>query len=454
MAERPAPAETTPSGARPAYHVLTFGCRVNQADTQSLMQDLEARGYVRAPSMHDAKVVVLNTCTVTHRSDTDVRKSAHRVRRENPEARIVVTGCYAQRAPEAAADIRAVDAVVGQRFRSRLPVIADALVAGPATDRAEIHHAPFPETPEPVAPTSAHYDRTRPFVKIQDGCDAPCTYCIIPTVRGPARSATPDSITASVARLVAEGHQEVVLAGIHLGTYRGPGDETLADLVARILDDTAVRRLRLSCIEPMQFPRALIDLARRNPRLMPHFHLPLQSGSDAVLKRMVRPYRVDAYRALLEEIRAAVPRACIGTDLIVGFPGETEADFAQSLDAIADAPIDTVHVFSYSDRSGTPASRLGPKVAPKAITERSRAARALGAKKWARFLARQAGTETEAIILEPRHGALSALADNYAPLSLPLDAGRPGEVCRVRIGRDETGALRAVPTQGALSPIA
>lgn len=408
-----------------SYFVHTFGCRVNQADSAGIAAELEKKDLERTSSHTDAKIVVLNTCTVTHRSDADVRKAVRRVKRENPGAKVIVTGCYAQREPEALVQLGGVSAVVGNAHKHDLPGVVDRVLA--EDDATLVVHSPIdgvdPAELPPVDTVTTVLDRTRPFVKIQDGCDAACTYCIIPAVRGRARSAPPQQIVDAVKKLVDDGYVEVVLAGVHLGTYGAALESpaTLVELVERVLEVEDLQRLRMSCIEPMAFPVELAAIAARDARLAPHFHLPLQSGSDAVLKRMVRPYRAVAFQAILDAIRAEVPHACIGTDVIVGFPGETDAQFEETLRFVEASGLDYVHVFSYSDRSGTPSTRLGPKVDPRIIKARAAALNALGSDAWRRFLDRQIGATLSAVTLERNGGQLEALADNYSPVRLDDD---------------------------------
>ena len=257
------------------YCVQTFGCRVNQADSAGLAAELDAASFVRTATWQDADVVVLNTCTVTHRSDTDVRKAVNRLQRENPQAKVVVTGCYAQRDPQALVQLGGVSAVVGNAHKAALPSIVEDLLDRAATtgeprasEMTAVVHTPMgPRDPvelPPVEPVTTVLDRTRPFVKIQDGCDAHCTYCIIPEVRGRARSAPPESIVDAVRTLIADGWQEIVLAGVHLGTYAGgPQDTSLTQLTRDILAVPGLGQLRLSCIEPMAFP---IELRRHSGR--------------------------------------------------------------------------------------------------------------------------------------------------------------------------------------------
>lgn len=409
------------------YYVATFGCRVNQTDSAGIVGELEKSELIRTRDQSEADLIVLNTCTVTHRSDTDVRKAVSRIRRENPDARVIVTGCFAQRDPEAVARL-GVEAIVGNGHKSRLPVLAQELCETRPAQPIVIHSSMEEDVP-PVEPHATVVDRTRPFIKIQDGCDAVCTYCIIPSVRGPARSAEPDDVLRTVRELVAEGWFEIVLTGVHLGTYASG----LAELVRRILEIEELGRLRMSCIEPMAFPIELADIAREDRRLAPHFHLPLQSGCDRILKRMVRPYRARDYAAQIAAVRDRLPEACIGTDVIVGFPGESDAEAEETLSFVESAGIDYVHVFSYSDREGTASTRLDGKVDPRIVKLRSEALHELGERLWAAYLDRQIGRTLPAVTLDGE----TALTENYCQVRIEGGRTRPNRSCSVEVrGRD------------------
>ena len=424
-------------------YVATFGCRVNQADSEEYVETLKTKNFVPTNSHIDADVVVVNSCTVTHRSDADIRKLVNRVQRENPDAKVVVTGCYAQRDPEALVQLGGAHAVIGNSDRHRLAEVVEKLTHPTATEEgtilirnsmAEIEPNALP----PIQPVSVVNDRTRPFIKIQDGCDAKCTYCVIPSVRGPARSAPAADVVSSVRRLVEQGYFEVVLAGIHLGTY-AHGDDTLHKVVQQVLDEVPeLGRLRISCIEPMAFPIELADIARNTARLAPHFHLPLQSGDDAVLKRMSRPYKAQSFQDILDEIRARIPHACLGTDVIVGFPGETDEQFERTYDFVARSGLNYVHVFSYSDRPGIPSTRLRDKVGSKAIKERSRRLNDLSAELWAQYLEQQVGKELDVLTLKQlkkKTTQLEALSDNYCPVYLDDSSYDSNVALRVKITR-------------------
>lgn len=434
------------------YIVHTFGCRVNQADSAGLAAALDAHAFDRTTSVRHADVVILNTCTVTHRSDADVRKAVRRVRRENPAARVVVTGCSAQRDPEALRALPGVSAVLGHAHRARLPVVTDAVLrAPPDPARPVVLHSALagldPRALPAVEPVTTALDRTRPFIKIQDGCDAHCTYCIIPDVRGRARSAPPAQVTSAVRRLVAAGHVEIVLAGVHLGTYGQREGSSLTQLVRGLLADPDLVRLRLSCIEPMAFDVDLASIAAADPRLCPHFHLPLQSGADPVLKRMVRPYRAHDFARLVDGIRSRLPDACIGTDVIVGFPGETDDDFRRTCRFVEEAGIDHVHVFSYSDREGTPSTRLSPKVDPRVVRSRSQQLHEVADRRWDRFLARHIETVRPAVTLHDARatdGWVRALTDTFVPLWFHAPGVKPNRDVRVRLTEVENRTMRGV----------
>lgn len=436
--------------ARPRCHVATFGCRVNQADSEGILTTLAERGYTPSDSHLDAEVVVINSCTVTHRSDADVRKLVHRIERENPKAKVVVAGCYAQRAPEALVALGGLSAIVGHSGAHHLGDVLDQLQtlprdAGPLVVRTAMDEVDPTELP-PVDPVAVVHDRTRPFVKIQDGCDARCTYCVIPEVRGPARSAPADKVVHAVERLVSQGYFEIVVAGIHLGTYGG--GTGFAELISRLLDVPGLGRLRLSAIEPMAFPRELITLAEKNARLAPHFHLPLQSACDRILKRMNRPYRAADFQALAVELKARLPWACLGTDVITGFPGETEEDFEETRAFVERSPLDYVHVFSYSDRPGVPSTRLRDKVEPRIIRTRTTRLIETGRELWTRFLERRVGTTVDALTLQRNPEApeiVEALGADYAPIrcaDTTLEANRP---VRFSITKREGAVLWGVP---------
>ena len=465
----------------PGYYVENFGCRATQADGAALERQFEERGLKRAASSKHASVVILNTCTVTRGADQDARAAIRRVHRQNPEARIVVTGCYAQRAPEEIAALPGVDLVVGNSHKHELAGIAldlspedsrgtfvsldvlrssgqRPLLAGPERGEGTNDQRPifvsdiFAHTELLAAPVfDAANERTRPNLKIQDGCDNRCSFCVIPYVRGQSRSLGPDRIIREVSTLVAAGYREVVISGINLGRWgrdlgnvsphagtaalarpersrRGcPGEESspasLVDLIRVILNETSLEKLRISSVEPMDWSDQLIELVATSPRIAKHAHVPMQSGSDAVLRRMHRKYRPWHYREKIEKIHSAMPNAAIGADVMVGFPGETDSEFEATRQMIDDLPFTYLHVFTYSARPGTPAAEMKNQVPVHIARERNRILRERAAEKKLTFMRSFIGKTVEAITLNvvgnDSDGEFTeSLTDNYLKLRL------------------------------------
>ena len=438
--------------AVPRYYVENFGCRATQADGAALERQFEERGLGRAASASEASVVVLNTCTVTGSADQDARAAIRRVRRQNPLAEIVVTGCYAQRAPEEIAAMPGVSIVVGNSHKHRLaeialdnfkPAFGEFVPIAALTAAGELGTRNSPlETALYVSDIFAHTEliaapifdapneRTRPNLKIQDGCDNRCSFCVIPYVRGQSRSLRVSEIIGEVKALVANGYREVVLSGINLGRWGRDlpaGDvgsqsfgETFEELIGIILSQTSVEKLRISSVEPMDWSDELISLVAESPRIAKHAHVPMQSGSDAVLRRMHRKYRPWHYREKIEKIRAAMPTAAIGADVMVGFPGETDLEFEGTRSMIESLPFTYLHVFTYSARPGTPAASMPDQVPVHVARERNRALRDLADEKKLAFMQRFVGKTVEAITMGREDAAefTESLTDNYLKLRL------------------------------------
>lgn len=424
------------------FFVQNFGCRATQADGAALETMLAARGMQPAGERAEADLVILNTCTVTSAADDDVRQAVRRVHRENPQARILVTGCYAQRAPQELAGMPGVEWVVGNTHKAH---IAELVTGAPYHGNIHVGDI-FAQRDFLSAPVEdAAGDRTRPNLKIQDGCNNRCSFCIIPFVRGRSRSAPPDDVVAQVRRL-AERYREVVLSGINLGRWgREPGSRMrLADLVRRLLGETPVERLRLSSVEPMDFSDDLLALLAESPRMARHVHAPLQTGSDRILRLMHRKYRPRHYADRVWKARRLMPDAAIGADVMVGFPGETGADFEENRRFIEALPFTYLHVFTYSERPGTPAAESGEHVPMPVRKERNRVLRELAARKNLSFRESMAGTRLPVVTL---HEPGMALSGNY--LKVELTAPRePNRLIEVEIaGVTETG-LREVTSPG------
>ena len=439
------------------FFVENFGCRATQADGAALERQFEEQGLVRASAAARASVVVLNTCTVTSAADQDARAAIRRVRRQNPDARIVVTGCYAQRAPEEIAALPGVTLVVGNSHKHQLAEIAlgrnsssssmDFVPIGnlshrPTTDgRRPIFVSDiFAHTELLAAPVfEAANERTRPNLKVQDGCDNRCSFCVIPFVRGQSRSLEMGRIIREVNTLVAAGYREVVISGINLGrwgrdlaassqvsTFRQrltTDDQRLESLIRSILFETTLEKLRISSVEPMDWSDELIQLVATSPRIAKHAHVPMQSGSDAVLRRMHRKYRPWHYREKIEKIHAAMPTAAIGADVMVGFPAETDSEFEGTRRMIEALPFTYLHVFTYSSRPGTPAAEMKNQVPVHLARERNQILRELASVKKLAFMRSFIGKPVEAISLNvigsDNDGEFTeALTDNYLKLRL------------------------------------
>jgi threonylcarbamoyladenosine tRNA methylthiotransferase MtaB len=443
------------------YHVENFGCRASRSDGESIASGLRLRGLAEAASAETAQVVVLNTCSVTAEADRSARAFLRRVRRQNPEVRVVVTGCYAQRAAEEIARLDGVNAVVGNSHKALVPEITLGLTADIAFDLtgkpaegfvplsafasgdarvfgggAQVFFdANFAHAELATLPFASDAGQTRPNLKIQDGCGNRCSFCVIPETRGPSRSVSLVECLENVRRFVDGGGQELVLSGINLGRWGRDFKpaQKFEELVAAILRETALPRLRLSSIEPMDWSADLMALFCEYavgdvPRLAPHAHLPLQSGSDAILRRMYRRYRPWHYAERVAAIRAAVPDAAIGADVMVGFPGETDTFFDESYRFIAAQPLTYLHLFPFSARPGTPAwewQRESP-VPAAVVAERMAALRSLGEEKARVFRAGFVGRTLSAVTLRGAGEATLALTANFLKMELNerLDSNR------------------------------
>ncbi len=417
----------------------TVGCRLNQYETEKIAGWLVAAGMERVGYKDRADLYILNSCTVTGRADADCRKLINRARRQNEQAVVVVTGCYVESRPDQIADLNAADLTIGNDEKDRLPEIIRAAYphlfeSVPSLDHQRRAKDILPElkTAEAKAPASPN----RAMVKIGDGCNQNCSYCIVPKVRGRLVSNPADDIVDEVRRLVDDGYHEVVLTAVHIGKYHYK-DLNLAGLVGKIMDETDLARLRLSSLEPNELDQALLDLVVNSPRVCRHLHLPLQSGSDRILKLMRRPYGRDDYLELIGKIKKLNPNITIGCDLIVGFPGESDKDFRQSLDMLESGHVDYAHVFSYSDRPGTAASELPDKIKPGIIKERNRIAREIGENNRHRQMASQTGQVLGVISEHVSHGrdGYNAISDNYLRVRLPRRIGGGRHIIRVHIDK-------------------
>ena len=404
------------------FFITNFGCRVSQSEGASIHQELLESDATASESAYDADVVIVNSCTVTAEADRDVRQTIRRVASRNPKAQIIVTGCYAQRAPDELAELPQVRYVVGN---SHKPLVGELAVNLLNEDfdthgRAEILCSSiFLERELKPASHVGSAGRTRAVVKVQDGCNANCSFCIIPSVRGRSRSMEPEAALAEVRDLVVRGYKEVVFSGIHLGTYGRDLQSPMNfyRLLCRALEVQGLERLRLSSIEPLEVVPELIDLVATHPRMAHHFHIPLQSGAARILKAMYRPYSPHYYLDLVSRIRELIPDAAIGADVMVGFPGESDEDFAETYRLIESSSLTYLHVFPYSSRPGTVAADLPNQVPEHVSRFRAKTLRNLIAQKNERFRRKMIGTEIDVLTLEDR----SALSGNFVRVVLSED---------------------------------
>jgi threonylcarbamoyladenosine tRNA methylthiotransferase MtaB len=394
------------------YSIHTFGCRVNQADSIQMEERLRARGAVAAPP-DEADLVLVNTCTVTSAADQGARNLVRRIARRNASARIVVTGCYATREPDALATMPGVVRLVPNSGKDQF--LQD--LSGPWEDEG---HCGSPIEPGVMG-------RTAYPLRVQTGCEEHCAFCVIPSTRGRSRSRSIADVLADVDRLALAGYQELWLVGVHLGSYGRDLEpaESLAGLL-RALDNTRCDvSFRIGSLEPTDCSPEIVALVAQSARFMPHFHLPLQHGSNRVLGAMRRPYSVESYRALTDGIRARLPHASIGSDVIVGFPGESEADAEANARAVAGLPLSYLHVFPYSERPGTAAEAMIPKVAPARTKARAARMRDIGARLSARFALSHVGSTRPGLTLDD---GTTVLTDNFLKVAIP-----PGLARNVRV---------------------
>jgi len=426
------------------YSVITFGCRVNQADSLGFEEELIAAG-ARPSAPNSADVVIVNTCSVTATADQGARQTIRRVARDNPAARIVVTGCYATRRPDEVAALPNVVRVVDNDVK---PALVSLLLRQQRDDEHESTQTSAERFGEGDGSCGARLEpglagRTAFTLRAQTGCAEPCAYCIIPSTRGTPRSVPIGSLLVEIERVAGAGFKEIALTGVHLGSYGrdlSPAVE-LADLL-RDASRVASRHdvlLRVSSLEPMDCSAAVVELVAACDHIAPHFHLPLQHASDRVLSAMRRPYTIDYYASLVAGIRRRIPHASIGSDVIVGFPGENDADFAMLADYLRDSPLTHVHVFPYSDRPGTAAAVMLNKVPGALIRERAQRARDLGRCLSNRFYDSQVGTHHRGLTIDD---GTMAVTGNYLKVRIP-PGRRRNEWIDVRITSHHDGQLLA-----------
>lgn len=419
------------------YKITTLGCKVNQSESDAIAGELESCGWLCAGDNEASEIFIINTCTVTQKASMQSRQAVRQAIRAHPNCRVIVTGCYAQTEPETIRRIKGVHYIIGNadKHRIREIIAADQDPAGEQTVTIcnDIRQS---QTLQPTL-TGTGGGRTRPFLKIQDGCNAFCSYCIVPYARGPSRSLPPEVTLAAIATLAKAGYREIVLSGVHLGRYgRDLRPQTdLCELLKRIEESNSSVRVRLSSIEPLELTDDLIARLAGSSRFCNHFHIPLQSGDDLILEKMGRPYRAADFRNLVTKIRCRMPDAAIGVDALVGFPAETDQAFAHTYALIRDLPITYLHVFPFSARPGTPAARYPERVAPDRIKKRCAQLRELGKTKRLNFYKQFIGKRLEILVESTRHapsGLLKGLSSNYIPVLLDADDDHKNQLRSVR----------------------
>jgi threonylcarbamoyladenosine tRNA methylthiotransferase MtaB len=420
---------------RVSFH--TLGCKLNFAETSNLRREFEARGYVTVDQRDSCDISVINTCSVTAEADRKCRQIIRRIHRLNPHAFIVVTGCYAQLRPNEVASVEGVSAVLGNAEKARIFDLIDDFVP---TAYTQINVS-CTGTHTSFSPALLSDDRTRAFLKIQDGCDYSCSFCTIPMARGKSRSALPDKIVAQAESLALRGIKEIILTGVNIGLYgKGSLDKNaglqLLDLLYRLAKVDGILRYRISSIEPNLLTNDIIDFIADTPVMVPHFHIPLQSGNDAVLGTMRRRYRREVYSRRVEYIRERLPEASIGADVIVGFPTETAEHFTDTHTFLANLPVTYLHVFTYSGRPNTASvNQTHRAVPPRERTLRNRTLRALSDRK-RRIFREQFRGQVRPVLWERnvKSDAIQGYTDNYIRVSRPFDRDRVGLVENVTLG--------------------
>ena len=390
--------------------LYTLGCKLNFAESSTIAQQLVKNGFTRKEFHEGADLYVINTCSVTDHADRKCKKVVREALKHNPDAYIVIVGCYAQLKPQEIAQIPGVDMVLGAAEKFQLMEYLHGLKKEP---KARVENQPIKSVNEFV-PGFSEGDRTRMFLKVQDGCYYFCSFCTIPLARGKSRSANVATTLEQVKQATAQGVQEVVLTGVNLGDFGVNHEESFYDLVRELDTLEDIKRYRISSIEPNLLSNDIIDFVAQSEKFVPHFHIPLQSGNDEILQRMRRKYLSDLYRSRIEKIKSAMPDCCIGVDVIVGFPGETEAHFLDTYNFLNELPISYLHVFPYSERANTTAKKMQDTVPLKLRNDRTTQLRSLSEKKKRAFYESQIG-KTRPVLFESevRDGNMQGYTDNY-----------------------------------------
>lgn len=427
-----------------AFH--TLGCKLNFSETSTIARGFQEEGFERVDFSESADMYVINTCSVTENADKRFKTIVKQAQKINPEAFIAAIGCYAQLKPEELAAVNGVDLVLGATEKFK---ITDYINDLSKNDFGEVHSCEIEDADFYVG-SYAIGDRTRAFLKVQDGCDYKCTYCTIPLARGISRSDTLQNVLDNAAEISSQGIKEIVLTGVNIGDY-GKGEfgnkkheHTFLDLVKALDDVDGIHRLRISSIEPNLLKNETINFVAESDSFVPHFHIPLQSGSDAVLKIMRRRYMSDLYIDRVQQIKEVMPHACIGVDVIVGFPGETDEHFLETYHFLNDLDISYLHVFTYSERENTPAATMSGVVPKNVRSKRSKMLRGLSVKKRRAFYESQLGaTRTVLFEGENKEGYIHGFTENYVKVMAPWNPELVNTLHQVKLTEiDESGMVR------------
>ena len=425
---------------KPRFSVKTLGCKVNQYETESIISEITESGFVFTPFGEDLDIAIINTCTVTGKASMQARQTIRQTIRQNPKALIIVTGCYAQTEPEEIGKIDGVHIIVSQAEKHRLAEIIQEGLLQPIPNSGKkpqtVWHSADERQPFYPLASSLKGRRTRPYLKVQDGCNAFCSYCVVPYTRGRSRSMPVSDVVKQINRIYDAGFYETVLTGIHIGNYGTDlfPKTNLYELLVKIYKTTSIPRIRLSSIEPRELSGDIVGLVAESERFCRHFHIPLQSGDNDILKQMNRPYTRELFKNLVTGIHDRIPDCGIGVDVLAGFPGETVEAFKNTYDLIEEMPITYLHVFPFSPRKGAQANLFPNRISPREIKQRCRELRLLGIEKKKIFYKKLIGSTVEVLIeghQTGKNGLLKGITSNYVPVLFQNLTEKKNDVVKV-----------------------
>ena len=415
----------------------TLGCKLNFAETSTLARDFSSHGYAQVGIDHPADLYVINTCSITENANKKARKAVRRALRKSPQAKVAVIGCYAQLNPQEIADIPGVSIVAGAEDKFNLieKIESEELIGQPVILNSEIDYVTH------FHPSYSMGERTRSFLKVQDGCDYTCSFCTIPLARGKSRSADIADTLLQAREIAETGIKEIVLTGINGGDFGKSHGESFFELIQELDKVEGIERYRISSIEPNLLTDEIINFTANSEKFLPHFHIPLQSGSDQILKAMRRRYKSDLFVRRINKIKTIMPDACIGVDVIVGFPGESEENFQETYELLKQLDVSYLHVFSYSQRDNTDAVKIEPKVSQQTIAERSKILHRLSMKKKRQFYENNTGKIRQVLFETYEEGILSGHSENYISVSIKGNEDKVNQIIPVKLVRLEDGEM-------------